>query len=260
MTTVLDLQPYRLPLAPMPALALRAFEQGVRSEEFPGPREAASVLLDRRASYPDGVRRAADGKALVLCTTEMPGVTPAMIDWWFGWHLPETARYQLWHPVAHRKARVKEDRSYLSDDRARYLGNTSFVDETIGAKLVRLAIDFCAPSSFGLFELDARGATAICAHTSDRVLTSEGGCLVHLVLPTSAGCEMRSAFWLGDLLSKLPALGPLVTRLVNRRAVRTLAIPDRFLLDLFQHCSEEMNHLPKFLPRLYADCTSAGMR
>lgn len=251
--TSLDLQPYRLPLAPMPEAAQRVFEQGVRSEEFAGSDQAMTVLIHQRSAYPDAVRRGADGKALIVCTTHLPGVTPAMIDWWFGWHLPETARYQLWHPLAHKKAVVKEDRSHLSSDRARYVGNISYVDETIGEAMVRLAIEFQEPSSFGLTDLDARGATAICARTVDRVMTSEGGRLVHLILPTPGGSEMRSAFWLGDLQSRLPLVGGLVTRLVNRHAVRTRAIPDRFLLDLFQHCAEEMNHLAKFLPRLYAD-------
>ena len=147
---------------------------------------------------------------------------------------------------------MKEDRSLLDDDRARYVGNTSYVDETIGAAMTRLAIEFHDPQSFGFQDLDARGATAICARTVDRTLRSEGGCLVHLIVPTPSGAETRSAFWLGELQSRVPLMGALITALVNRHAVRTRAIPDRILLDLFQHCAEEMNHLAKFLPQLYA--------
>ena len=178
-----------------------------------------------------------------------------MIDWWFGWHLPESARYRLWHPVAHVRARVHEDRSQLADDRARYLGNISHVDEYIGGSLKRLAIAFHEPDSFGFDPrtLDALGATAICARTSDRMLSSEGGRLVHLVVPTDEGSVMRSAFWLGEIRNQLPLVGPAITRLVNRASIRARVIPDRFLLDLFQHCSEEMNHLASFLPQLYRD-------
>jgi hypothetical protein len=237
----------------MPDAARLVMERGVQAQEFLGPQEATQVLLEQRGAYPDGVRRAADGKALIVCTTELPGVTPAMIDWWFGWHLPETARYQLWHPKAHLKSVVKEDRSHLPDDRARYVGNISYVDEYIGKELVRLAIEFQLPASFGLQGLDARGATAICARTCDRVRASEGGSLVHLILPTPRGSEMRSVFWLGELRSRVPVLGPMITRLVNRPSLRTRLITDHFLLDLFQHCAEEMNHLAKFLPRLHAD-------
>ena len=250
---MLDLEPYRLPLAPMPVNARLSYAQGVLQQEFPPVAQASSLLFDQRSAYPDGVRRAADGTALVLCTTDMPGVTPAMIDWWFGWHLPESARYRLWHPIAHLEAKVKEDRSQLSNHRARYIGNVSYVDEYIGKTLTRLAIEFQTPISFGFSGLDARGATAICARTVDRVRASEGGRLVHLILPTRAGSEMRSAFWLGEIQSRVPLVGSTLSRLVNRPSVRKSVIPDRFLLDLFEHCAEEMNHLGKFLPKLHAD-------
>lgn len=254
---MIDLQPYRLPLAPMPAAANRVHAQGIAREEFPALEQLVSSRLDAGERYPDGVRRAPDGRALITCTTELPGVTSAMIDWWFGWHLTDSARYRLWHPVAHVRAQVKEDRSHLPDDRARYIGNVSYVDEYIGRSLHRLAIAFHEPSSFGLdgARLDALGGTAVCARTSDRVLRSEGGRLVHLILPGAEGCTMYSAFLLGEIENQLPLIGPLITRLVNRAATRTRVIGDRFLLDLFQHCAEEMNHLAKFLPQLYRDVT-----
>ena len=66
---------------------------------------------------------------------------------------------------------------------------------------------------------------------------------------------MHSVFLLGEIENQLPLIGPLITRLVNRAAPRTRVIGDRFLLDLFQHCAEEMNHLAKFLPQLYRDVT-----
>lgn len=250
---MLDLAPYQLPLGPIPQQARAALRRGVLREDFPRLDQAFALLTEQRAAFPDGVRRAPDGTALVLCTTDMEGVVVPMIDWWFGWHLPESARYRLWHPRAHLEARVKQDRSQLSDDRARYVGNVSYVDEYIGSALQRLAIAFHPPASFGLPDLDALGATAICARTSDRVMSSEGGCLVHLLLPTPAGCQMRSAFWLGQIRSQVPLVGSLISRLVNRPGVRQRVIPDRFLLDLFEHCAEEMNHLKRFLPRLYAD-------
>lgn len=250
---MVDLTRYQLPIAELSSAARAIRNQGVKRMEFPAVTQAAGLLMEARERRPDGVYRAGDGTALVLCTTDMPHVTPAMIDWWFGWHLPETARYKLWHPRAHLKAVCKEDRSQLSDDRARYVGNTSYVDEYIGRSIQRLAIEFQSPRSFGLDNLDALGATAICAHTVDRLLTSEGGSLVHLIVPTAHGCEMRSAFWLGVIRNRLPLVGSLISRLVNRSAVRTRVITDGFLLDLFQHCAEEMTHLTKFLPALYAD-------
>ena len=46
--------------------------------------------------------------------------------------------------------------------------------------------------------------------------------------------------------------------LVELLEARAGVIPDRFLLDLFEHCSEEMNHLAKFLPALYRDVQAAA--
>lgn len=137
--------------------------------------------------------------------------------------------------------------------RARYVDNVYYVDEYIGRSLARLAIEFKPAALFGFTDLDARGATAVCARTADRALHSQGGSLVHLVLPSEGGCEMRSAFWLGQVQSRLPFVGKAVSRLANRPAMRRLVFSDRFLRDLFQHCAEEMNHLSRFLPSAYAD-------
>jgi hypothetical protein len=133
------------------------------------------------------------------------------------------------------------------------VGNVSYVDEYIGKQLTRLAIAFQPPASFGLPDIYAQGSTAICARTTDRALRSEGGALIHLIVPTPEGCVMRSGFWLGELKSHLPVVGPYLDKLVNRPSVRTKAIPDQFILDLFEHCSEEMTQLKKFLPTLYRD-------
>jgi hypothetical protein len=250
---MLDLTPYQVPLAAMPEAARRVHARGVQRRDFPGVEHAAQVLLGDLEARADGVYRASDGRAWIVCTTALPGVTPAMIDWWFGWHLPASERYRLWHPQAHVAARCKEDRAQLHDDRARYVGNVSYVDEYIGAKLQRLAIEFRPPVELGFTELDAHVATAVCARTVDRVLLSEGGSLAHVVVRTPSGSEMRSSFWLGEVRNRIPLVGSLIDTVVNRPALRARVISDRFLLDLFQHCAEEMNHLPKFLPRLHAE-------
>lgn len=246
-----DWSPYQLPLQAASAAVQAAIRHGVQTRSVPPPAQAAA-WLDTPEAPANGVWRDPDGRVLVSCVTDLPGVTPAMVDWWFGWHLPETARYRLWHPRAHVKAVVQEDRSHLHDDRARYIGNVSHVDEYIGRRLKKLSIAFVPPASLGLQGLDARGATAICAHTSDRILHSEGGSLVHLVLPTPNGAQMRSAFWLGEIHHHLGAVQGLLGGLLNTAAVRRRVVSDRMALDLLQHCGEEMQHLGRFLPALYA--------
>lgn len=248
----ISLAPYQLPLRPAPAAVLDAARLGVREGVVPPCTEAERVL--GAATPPaNGVVRDAVGRVLVTCVTDLPGVTPAMIDWWFGWHLPSTARYALWHPQAHRAARVREDRSAWTDDRAKYRGNVSYVDEYIGASLKKLAIAFVDPRVFALHRLDDQRATAICATTSDRRLGGEGGCLVHYVVPTASGAQMRSGFWLGEIRHHHVWVDRLTRRLLNTRAVRRAIVSDRMALDLLIHCGEEMNHLARFLPRLYTD-------
>lgn len=243
---------YKLPLQPAPEPVLHAVSQGVRSASFEPVQDAQKVLGGAQAPA-NGVCRDPQGRVRITCVTDMPGVTPAMIDWWFGWHLPFTERYALWHPTAHLRSVVKEDRSHVIDDRGKYIGNVSYVDEYIGASLKRLAIAFVPPSLFGLNQLDARHATAICAYTSDRLMRGEGGCLVHYVLPTAKGSQMRSAFWLGEIRHHHALVDQALHGVLNSRLVRRLIVSDRMALDLLQHCGEEMNHLARFLPSLYAD-------
>lgn len=113
----MNLNPYRLPLAPVPARIQALIQAGVKEKEFPDASHAAS-LLDTQTPISEGVWRAGNGTVLIVCATDFPGATPQMLDWWFGWHLPSSERYRLWHPTAHVAARAKEDRSHLADNRA----------------------------------------------------------------------------------------------------------------------------------------------
>lgn len=246
-----SLDAYKLPLLPAPQRVIDAVQGGVVEAAFPDLSSASQVLCGAQTCR-DHVLRDGRGRVLVTCSTDLPGVTPAMIDWWFGWHLTQTQRYRLWHPVAHVSAVAKEDRSALRGDREKYVGNVSFVDEYIGRSLKKLAIEFVEPASMG-FEMPDPGATAICARTSDRILGGQGGSLIHYVRPTAEGSQMRSGFWLGEIRHKVALIDGLMGPLLNTRAFRRVVVSDRFACDLLLHCGEEMNHLARFLPRLHGD-------
>lgn len=245
-----DLKAYIIPMQPIPKRLEKTLSQGVVTDEFPDSSEAQTVFKNWD-HYADSVIRSNDGRVLVACNTVMPGVTPAMIDWWFGWHISSTEQYNLWHPQAHTYSKPKENREYLADDRAKYIGNVSYVNEYIGKSMKKLAIAFQNPEAFGLNDVYANGGTAICARTADRLLGSEGGGIVHLIIPTKGGCQMRSAFWLGEINSHWPLIGILLKPILNTRAIRKIIINDRMALDLLRHCAEEMNHLARILPQLY---------
>src|SRR5262249_47749658 len=135
--------------------------------------------------------------------TEMPGVVPEMIDWWFGWHSEEPERYKLWHPRAHVHAAWCSASGASGSrlrGRERYVGRTSCVDEYVGSELGSYAIRFVPPRELGFNEqllTDLQQATAVCARVGIVGLPFDVGWLAHYVSRTASGSVMRSRFWLG---------------------------------------------------------------
>jgi DAPG hydrolase PhiG domain len=235
---------------PVPARIERACAQGVVPSDFPGVSQAGHVVASAQV-WEDAVRRDTQGRVLVTCVTDMPDLTPAMIDWWFGWHLTHSERYRLWHPLDHVGCTVHEDRSACLDHRLRYVGNVSHVDEYIGGRLMKLSIAFREPAEIGLGSADASLQTTVFATTSDRLLGGQGGHLVHHVIKQARGSQMRSAFWLGDIVHKHPWVQALASGVLNTRVARQVLVPDRMAVSLLRHCAEEMTHLANILPALY---------
>ena len=253
-TETRDFSEFKVPMLPIPERVEAAIARGVlKDRELPFSH--AGRLLDLEADGAvDEVVRNGDGVLVVCCKTEMPNVTPEMWDWWFGWHGLSSERYKLWHPKDHIGSTMAENRSHVKDSRARYIGNTSFVDENIATSEVhRLSVAFKAPRELGLDEQKlASIGTAICARGGFRRRFADTAYLIHFVRRTATGSEMLSRFWLGHVQSKIPVIGSMITRRMNTASVRTGLITDEFGLSLLRHCSEEMGHLARILPSLYA--------
>lgn len=246
-----DLSFWQLPLRDPPSGLAPAEAAGVRAQA--GPFTPYARMTDPGGDgVPDGVWRHPDGTLTVACTIPMPGVKAAMWDWWFGWHSLSSARYRLWHPTAHVKSQLAEDRRHLPIGRPRYVGNVSAVDEFIGAQMTRLAIGFVPPEAFGLdtAKADAMG-TAVCATVALRAERMRHGQLVHFLEDTVDGCVMHSRFHLGIFRSQVPLAGPLLTALVDRPAIRRKLVSNQIGLALLRHCFEEMHHLAGILPDLH---------
>jgi hypothetical protein len=255
---------FRWEMDPLPEHVREALAAGGTSANSLLARTEVDRLLEPGyLSMETGHARSSDGMIRVAVLTEFPGATGEMIDWWFGWHGVETARYKLWHPQAHLFSQTRYQRASevgLSD-RAKYIGNTSYVDEYVGPLIHRLAIRFVEPREFGfsedLFE-QAGVSTAICAHVGFSNVPVDTGHLVHLIRETTNGCEMRSRFWLGDIhLRPLPGQSPL-DHVLSLPFLRRRLAPDQLGAHLLVHCAEEMNHLAGFLPELFAQERSAG--
>ncbi len=213
------------------ASGMQAAENGVNLENLD------TLLRPGYLPMETGIARCANGELSVAILTRWPGATPAMIDWWMGWHMSRTDRYKLWHPQAHVFSQAKYDLSDVPGltDRERYVGNTSWVDEYVGPLLSRLAITFHDPADIGLDEpaLAASGhGTALCAEVSNSDNGQPLSRLIHAVRPTPYGCEMRSRFIFPPVLPEI--LGG-------------------WMID---HCATEMSHLAAFLPRLYVHVTA----
>ena len=239
-------------MAPLPPEALQAVANSPMAEPLLPPMAAAVAAGLEHAEIESGWTLTSDGAAHVNLLTSMPGVTPAMIDWWFGWHSDSPERYKLWHPRAHVHAKWLSVPPVGSTGRDRYVGSTSVVDEYLGSALGRFAIAFRPPEELGLHDprvTTGVEATAICARVGLGDLPVEAGWLLHLVTAVEGGSVMRSRFWIGLPYTRarsaaLRAALPLARPLIRPTAAEAQA--------LLVHCAQEMNHLATFLPALYA--------
>lgn len=243
--------PALAPLAPHVCAALD--RGGVPAILLPDIDQAASNLFGADPVLEDGFVLTGDGGMRVSVRTAMPGVTPAMVDWWFGWHGDAAAKYKLWHPQAHVHVGWRETPPPRVSGRALYVGQTSIVDEYIGSDLVRGAIRFVPPTTLGFtdksLEDDSR-ATIVCARIGLGDAPIDIGFLAHHVRAVPGGSEMRSRFWMGG---RHVAGRNLIGGMAASVARRVLSVTESDARALMVHCAQEMPHLAKFLPELVGE-------
>ncbi len=246
-------------MAPLPEPAAQAILEGPVSSDLGFAHEQAGQLLEPGyLPLETGYTRLDNGQLFVAVLTPMPGVTGAMIDWWFAWHGAEKERYKLWHPRAHVRATMDKNLGDVSDltDRQKYVGNISYVDEYIGCTYHYISIAFHPPGENYLDESkfgQANVATAVCARVGFMGKPVDFARLIHLIRETEQGCEMRSRFWLGDVGLRFLTKSSLLNRLLGSRPVAKRAAAQAMARDLLVHCAMEMQHLAGFLPDLYRD-------
>jgi hypothetical protein len=237
-------------MAPLPEHVREAIAMGLQSVDLLPP-VANARELQTPGYWPveNGVTISPDGAFRVFVRTDMPGVTPAMWDWWFAWHGSEAQRYKLWHPRAHMHAVWADGRSDLKH----YVGRTSHVVEYVGNQRLQLAIRFVRPSSLGLDEqrLKNDGEVAICARGGMLGTPMETGWLVHHVRPVPGGSEMRSRFWLAGANIRPRGMPSAMGALIGRVAAKFAPLTDNMAMELLVHCAQEMSHLAGILPDLY---------
>ncbi|WP_063754379.1 DAPG hydrolase family protein [Streptomyces sp. NRRL S-1813] len=245
-------------MAPLPEHVREALALGPQAPPRCLEFDAAGTLSD--AGYHDlenGYSLFEDGAMHIATLTRMPGVSPAMLDWWFWWHATETQRYKLWYPRAHVYAEWSGDPAdRRAPYRERYIGGTSFVDEYVGSALGELAIRFVRPSRFGFSE-DSLGpdeATAVCGVVGLSRVPLDWGHLIHHVRRVRDGAEMRSRFWMGGSYVS-PRGGASLTGELETAADDVRKLGAEHARAMVVHCSQEMNHLAAFLPEIFDEFT-----
>ena len=238
-------------MAELPAHVREALAIGpVSPSLLPRFEHAASLQEQGYGALETGYCLCPDGSTHVFALTKMPNVTPAMWDWWFGWHGCDPQRYKLWHPQAHVHVGWADGQV----DTDHYIGRTSQVVEFIGSKQRQFSIRFITPSEAGLDEarLARQGEVAICARAGLTGLPVDASWMIHHLRPVAGGCEMRSRFWIAGGNLSLPWLpnkvGQLTTRALGWLTRPSVADAEALLV----HCAQEMNHLAARLPQLYA--------
>lgn len=230
-------------MAPLPRHVVVGLEHGPQADQvLPAFDDAVTLLDEGYEQTENGYGTVRDGGFQVSVRTDMPGVTPAMWDWWFGWHGSDSRRYKLWHPRAHVAARWDD-----GGGDGHYVGRTSLIEEHIGSAFTKGAIQFVEPSAVGLDPAGLGASVAVCARIGSSDLPVDIGWLIHHVRPTADGSEMRSRFWMGGRHVAVRRGNRLADRMVRPLAARQLPNPR----DLFTHCAQEMNHLAGFLPDIY---------
>ena len=139
---------------------------------------ALATPIERRNDFLDdkdikltvGFTVAPNGTGFVANSTFMPGVTPEMIDWWFGWHsVGADLRYKIWDPEDHYYAKAM-NAAYVLDPAVPYnektWGVTHDILEDIGLGPDPLKLTFKKPSDLG-YDMSKIGtstcSTMVCA-------------------------------------------------------------------------------------------------
>jgi phloretin hydrolase len=242
------------PLSPADPETLAAIEWGPIPPADALPLSRLDRLLDPAPLTAEtGWCTLPDGIGYVAVRTPMPEVTAEMVEWWFDWHPRDPLRYRIWHPRAHSDNSLQAPT--VPGAKAHW-GAVHHPVEDVGIGRVHARIAFCRPTDLG-FATDALDdpavATIVCGEVEADRRRVRHSAMAHVFLSDGEGVVLRSHFWLGALIRPyLPAaLAEPAARVLNNRAVRSLALPADLPRALAGHCAEEYANLAGLLPELY---------
>lgn len=186
-----------------------------------------------------------NGMGYVANSTFMPGVTVAMVDWWFGWHsVGSDLRYKLWDHDDHYHARADKP-EYVKDPKVpnhqKTWGVRHFIKEDIGLGPEEMYLCFKNPRDFGydpaLIGTEKCGSL-VCA-------VGEGptpAFMTHKFYETKGGIMFESRFWMG-----VGYVDGSLTKLLPEG----VKVPEMGPRALFAHNIKEYANLAVILPEIY---------
>jgi 2,4-diacetylphloroglucinol hydrolase len=239
---------------------LPALQRPMRPHDALVPDDVNALLAPGYHAVENGFCELPDGSAYVASRVPFPRATGEMYAWWFWWHSVEPARYTLWYPYNHIRARplnreVLTTRGLRHEER--YVGNTHHVDEYIGSELVRIAIRFVDPAELG-FDTSRFAEAGIvghaCARVSLRDVPLEVVTMVHLARATADGIEQRSRYWIGhDAKLRLFGTKLSVDKLGAALGTKRRMAGVRVAYEQLLHDQIEFTHLATFLPDIWSE-------
>lgn len=248
------------PMASPEPAALAAIEAGPADPAVALPLSRIDRLRDP-APLPleSGWCELPDRVQFVAVRTPMPGVSAAMVDWWFDWHPREPLRYRVWHPGAHSDNSLEPP---VRPGAKPFWGAVHHPVEDVGTGTVHARIAFVAPRELGFASDsldDPAVGTIVCGWVGDDRRRVRHSAMAHVFLRDDDGLVLRSHFWLGAAIRPyLPGvLAAPMASLLNRPPVRRLALPRGLAPALAHHCAEEYANLAAILPELHARFGSA---
>jgi phloretin hydrolase len=201
------------------------------------------------------------GGLYVANLLKMPGVTVAMVDWWFGWHGLEDLRYKIWFPPGHFGISMSDrHRAIVLDPKTppkkKFQGITHYVlEDTGGPSVEKIAISFMTPEDVG-FDMgrfkSPNVGTLVAANGSAKMLNPPPGIpdqkspafMMHFVREIPEGVEFRTRFWMGyHILDKKP----------HYCLPRTARLPEIVAKGLAMHNVMEYTNLASFLPQIFEE-------
>jgi hypothetical protein len=199
-----------------------------------------------------------NGAGYICVNNKMPGVTVAMLDWWFAWHPLADLYYRIWFPSGHYGVSTSaRDRRKILDPnlpiKHKIYGVTHHVVEDIGMGPEDIFIFFCSPEEMG-FDMTRFTPPNVAAVYGGHGLDLPAGAppaairapaiMCHFIRELPGGIEFRTRFWMGyTLMDRKPWL----------MLPAGIKVPARAVQGLAQHNVEEYSNLRAILPLVYQE-------